>query len=139
MRTIAALALALTALPVAAQANADLAVRTVETPAPQVVDPALIGEWTLLKVEDAGAIGRFGGEVEEMTCDFEADGSAEVHLAVMQDQDLQEHVKTFQFATEGGTIVPDGSQPVRYEVLGGDLLVLHDPMGLVVQLVRVDA
>ena len=138
MRTLAALALVVVALPAAAQASGDDIPEVTANAAPaQTVDPALVGEWRLLKVEAAGDIGRFGGEVERMTCDFEADGSAEVRLAVMQDLDLQEHERTFQFATENGTIVRDGAAPVRYEVLGGDLLVLRDPMGLVVQLVRV--
>ena len=136
MRTVAALALLVVALPAAAQANGDAAPE-VEAASAQTVDPALVGEWTLLKVEENGDIGRFGGEVERMTCEFEADGSAEVHLAVMQDLDLQEHERTFRFATENGTIVRDGAAPVQYEVLGGDLLVLRDPTGLVVQLVRV--
>ena len=136
MRTVAALALLVAALPAAAQANGDAAPEVEAAPA-QAVDPALVGEWTLLKVEANGDIGRFGGEVEQMTCEFEADGSAEVHLAVMQDLDLQEHERTFRFATENGQIVREGGAPVQYEVLGGDLLVLRDPMGLVVQLVRV--
>ena len=136
MRTLAAAVALLVAVPAAAQASGD-AVPPSEAVA-AALDPTLVGEWRLLKVEDAGAIGRFGGEIEAMTCDFDRDGSATVHLQVVQDRDLQEHDRTFRFTTEGGAILRDGMPPVRYEVLGSDLLVLRDPTGLVVQLVRVD-
>ena len=136
MRLLALAAAALVALPAAAQANGDAAGAPAAV-APAPPDPALVGEWRLLKVEDPGAIGRFGGEIEAMTCAFEADGQAEVRLAVMQDRDVHEHDRTFAFTTEDGAIVRDGGPPVRYEVLGGDLLVLRDPAGLVVHLVRV--
>ena len=136
MRTLAAAVALLVAVPTAAQASGDAP----EPAAPEVtapLDPALVGEWRLLMVEEAGAIGRFGGEIEAMTCEFEADGSAEVHVAVMQDRDVHEHERAFQFTTEDGAIVRPGMPPVRYEVHGGDLLVLRDEAGLVVHLVRV--
>ena len=134
MRTLAAVLALLVALPVSAQANADAAPLTESA---VVVDPALVGAWTLIKVQEPGAIARFGGEIEAMSCDFAADGSAEVRLAVLQDREVHEHDRTFAYATEGGEIVGEGAPPVKYEIHGGDLLVLHDATGLVVQLVRV--
>ncbi|MDT0631749.1 hypothetical protein RQM47_05490 [Rubrivirga sp. S365] len=139
MRLLALLALFLTALPASAQAARD---SDSERPATErteaTVDPNLVGEWRLLQVEEAGEIGTFGGEIKGMDCDFEAGGSAHVRLEVMQDLDLQEHAEAFPFETEGGAIVRPGAPPVRYEVLGEDLLVLRDPTGLVVHLVRVE-
>ena len=139
MRTLAALAALVVAAPALAQANGDAAPAP---PAPERaaadVDPALVGEWRLLKVVEAGTIGRFGGEVEGMTCEFDADGSAEVYVAVMQDRELVEQEKAFRYATDDGAIVRAGAEPVRYEVISGDLLVLSDRAGLVVHLVRVD-
>lgn len=134
MRTLAVLAALVVAAPALAQANADAA-PPVERAAS--VDPALVGEWTLIKVQEAGEIGRFGGEIEAMSCEFDADGSAEVELTVLQDRDLHTHDQTFEFDTEDGTIVRSGAPPVQYQVLGKDLLVLRDSAGLVVQLVRV--
>lgn len=138
MRPLVLLAALLAALPASAQAARDSAP---ERPAVErteaAVDPDLVGEWRLLQVEEPGEIGAFGGEVKGMNCDFEADGSAQVRLEVMQDLELQEHAEAFPFETEGGAIVRPGAPPVRYEVLGEDLLVLRDASGLVVHLVRV--
>ncbi len=82
---------------------------------------------------------RYGAEVEEMWASFDADGSAEVRLEVMQDRDLHARTRTFQFRTEGGQILASGAPPVTYEVLGSDLLVLRDPTGMVVELRRMSA
>lgn len=137
MRTLAALVALAIAAPVSAQADATPAAPAPERAAADV-DPELVGEWRLLKVVEPGTIGQFGGEVERMTCEFEADGSAEVYVAVMQDRELVEQEKAFEYATDGGAIVRAGADPVRYEVIAGDLLVLTDGAGLVVHLVRVD-
>ena len=137
MRTLVALAALVVAAPAFAQADATPATPAPERAAPDV-DPALVGEWRLVEVVESGTIGRFGGEVERMTCAFEADGSAEVSVAVMQDRELVEQEKAFTFTTDGGAIVRAGAGPVRYEIIAGDLLVLRDPAGLVVHLVRVD-
>ena len=134
MRTLAVFAALVVALPASAQANADATPPTEQAVA---VDPALVGEWTLLTVEETGDIARFGGEIEAMSCDFEADGSAEVHVTVLQDRNFHKHDRAFEFTTEDGAILRDGSAPVRYAVHGGDLLVLRDTAGLVVHLVRV--
>lgn len=134
-RLLAVLVLALVSLPVSAQDAADAA-SSASTP---VIDAAIVGDWTLMRVQDVGAMERYGAEVEEMWASFDADGSAEVRLEVMQDRDLHARTRTFQFRTEGGQILASGAPPVTYEVLGSDLLVLRDPTGMVVELRRMSA
>lgn len=134
-RLLAVLALALVALPVSAQDAADVTASA----STAAIDAALVGDWTLMRVQDAGAMERYGAEVEDMWASFEADGSAEVRLEVMQDQDRHARTRTFQFRTESGQILASGAPPVTYEVLGSDLLVLRDPTGMVVELRRVSA
>lgn len=128
----AALALVLAAGPAQAQANADAAPLNETT-----VDEAIVGTWTLLRVEDAGAMDRFGAEVEGMDAQFRADGSGEVRVEVLQDRERHERTRAFRFSTEDGQIVSSDGPPVAYEVLGGDLLVLRDAAGLVVELRKV--
>lgn len=134
-RLLAALVLALVALPVSAQEAADVAT-SASTPA---IDGALVGDWTLMRVQNVGAMQRYGAEVEDMWASFGPDGSAEVRVEVMQDRDRHARTRTFQFRTEGGRILASGAPPVNYEVLGTDLLVLRDPTGMVVELRRVSA
>ena len=137
MNRLAALAaLALTfAAPAWAQANADAETQA----AASAIDDALVGNWTLIRVADAGAMDRFGAEVRGMDASFRADGSGEVRVEVMQDRERLDRTRTFRFSTTGGQILSDSGPPVSYEVLGGDLLVLRDATGLVVELRKVGA
>jgi hypothetical protein len=135
MRLLPALVLAVLALPAAAQASSDEAAPVAEVS----IDDALVGDWTLIRVNNAGAMERFGAEVEDMWASFEASGSGEVRVEVTQDQERHERTRTFRFSTRGGQIVSPDGPPVSYEVLGGDLLVLRDNAGLVVELRKVGA
>lgn len=134
-RLLAALALTLAAAPAFAQAAS--------TPPPTVraadVDASIVGVWTLMEVEAAGEMGRYGAEIDSMTCTFRADGEAEVALTVLQDQDLHRKEKSFHFETEDGQILAADAPPVSYEVIGGDLLEIRDATGLVVRLQRTGA
>lgn len=128
LRAVAVAAALLTATPAFAQATASAD-----------VDPALVGDWTLLTVVESGDLGRFGAEIEEMTCAFAADGSARVRLTVEQDDDRTASSRAFQFTTDDGQIEGDEIATMRYEIWGGDLLVLRSADGLEVHLRRMDA
>ena len=122
-------ALLLLAAPAFAQASED-AVRG-------TIDESLVGEWTLVEVGELGEMGEYGADVEGMTCTFTAAGEAAVEISVLQDRDVLDKSKTFDFTTEAGQIVPVGAPAVAYSVYGGDLLELRDASGLVVRLRRV--
>ena len=108
-------------------------------PVSAAIDPALIGEWELLEVEELGAIDDFGAAVDEMNVEFSVDGGAHVMLEIEQDQDTMERERTFRFTTLDGRIVPDQGAPVAYEILGQDDIRLTTPDGLVVHLHRAAA
>ncbi len=133
IRTLAAVALVLAAVPASAQVTAS------GPPAVEAadVDPALLGDWTLMKVEALGEMGRYGAEIQDMECAFEADGTAEVRLSIEQDEDRTNRTRAFQFSTDDGRITSEGMPGMAYQVLGGDLLVLRSADGLVVHLRRV--
>ncbi len=133
IRLLAAAALVLAALPASAQgtATSPAAVQAAD------VDPSLIGDWALMKVEALGEMGRYGAEVRDMECAFTADGTAEVRLTVEQDDDVTDRTRSFQFSTDDGEIESEGMPGVAYQVFGGDLLVLRSDDGLVVHLRRV--
>lgn len=128
IRTLAVLAALLAAPAAFAQATASEAAD---------VDPAIVGDWTLMKVEALGEMGRYGADVQEMWCSFDADGTGEVRLSFEQDQDVMDRARTFQFTTDGGKIESTGAPEISYQVYGGDLLVLRMESGLVVQLRRI--
>ena len=128
-RLLLAAALLLVAAPAFAQANEDAERGT--------VDASLVGEWTLMEVGELGEMGEYGAEIEGMTCSFTASGEAAVEISVLQDRDVLDKSKTFDFTTEAGQIVPVGAPAVTYAVYGGDLLELRDASGLVVRLRRV--
>ena len=109
----------------------------VSSPFSASIDRALVGQWELADVERLGAIEDFGAAVDEMACEFGADGSAHVLLEVEQDQDTMARERTFQFATAEGRIVPDQGPAVAYEILGEDDIRLTTADGLVVHLHRV--
>lgn len=131
LRLIAALALTLAAAPAFAQAAPEPA-----PAAPTEIDARLVGVWTLMEVTDAGEMGRYGAQIDKMTCTFGADGEAEVAVSILQDQDRHQKEKSFQFETEGGQILADDAPPMSYQVIGGDLLELRDGTGLVLRLHR---
>lgn len=140
MRTLA-LAAALLAVPVAAQSTAEVpaapvAPATVEAPG---VDPALIGAWQLDEVVTAGRLGEMDVTVEGMACDFEADGTARVEMAMVQDRDPIRKARQFAFDTEAGQIVVPDDEDVTYRVLDDGRLELETTTGLVVRLVRTGA
>lgn len=133
IRLLAALAFVAVAAPATAQDAAETAAPAVAS----AIDQALVGDWTLLRVNAAGAIARYGAQIEDMRAEFGPNGTAEVRLSVLQDRDVHERTRTFQFRTANGQIVTSGAPSVGYEVLGGDLLVLSGPDGMVVELRRV--
>ena len=111
----------------------------VSSPISTAIDPSLVGQWELATVERLGAIEDFGATVDEMACEFSADGQAHVLLEVEQDQDTMERERTFQFATLEGRIVADQGPAVAYEILGADDIRLTTSDGLVVLLHRTAA
>lgn len=132
IRTVVAFAVLLLAAPTFAQAAST-------PPSIQVadVDPALVGDWSLMKVEALGEMARYGAEIQAMECAFNADGTAEVRLAVEQDEDVTSRTRAFRFTTDDGWIESEGAPGMAYDVFGGDLLVLRSQDGLVVHLRRV--
>ena len=133
IRIAAALALLLLTLPATAQgASAPSGVEVSN------VDPAIVGDWTLMKVVEIGEIGRYGAVVRAMECAFDAGGAAEVRLSIEQDRDVTERTRAFRFTTDQGRIKSKGRPGLTYQVLGGDLLELRSKEGLVVHLRRAD-
>lgn len=140
-RVLAAAAL-LAVLPSAAQAPA------AQTPAPQQtaatpsaaagaeIDPALVGRWTLVEVEDEGQLAAFDAEIQAMACQFGADGEASIGVTVEQDADAYTRERMFRFVTDSGMILADGAGSARYEMLGADELRLTMDDGLIVRLTR---
>ncbi len=102
------------------------------------IDPALVGEWELANVERLGTIEDFGAAVDEMSCEFGADGSAHVMLEIEQDQDTMTRDRTFRFVTLDGRIVADQGPAVSYEVIAENEIRLTTTDGLVVHLRRSD-
>lgn len=136
-----ALAAALLAVPAFAQSTAETPVMPPVAAASEVpdVDPVLIGEWQLDEVVEAGQLGELDVTVEGMTCDFDADGSAEVEMEMVQDLDPIRQARAFSFDTEGGRIVVPDDEDVTYRVLGDGRLELATEGGLVVRLIRAGA
>ena len=132
IRSLAAAALILAYVPASAQGTT-----TAPVVAAPDVDPSLIGDWTLMRVEALGEMGRYGAEIRNMECAFTAEGTAEVRLTIEQDEDVSNRTRSFQFSTDGGEIEGEGMPGVAYKVFGGDLLVLRSTDGLVVHLRRV--
>ncbi len=102
------------------------------------IDPALVGEWELATVERLGTIEDFGAAVDEMACEFGADGEAHVMLEIEQDQDTMSRERTFRFVTLDGRIVADQGPAVAYEVVAENEIRLTTSDGLVVHLRRSD-
>ena len=136
------LALAVAALPAAAQstpAAPEAAPPAADSVEVALFDPLLVGEWTLDEVAEGGFLARMNAEVEAMTCDFDADGTATVAMTVLQDQETTETSSAFDYETEAGQILSDTDDPVRYRILEDGRLELSDSLGLVLRLVRADA
>lgn len=110
----------------------------VSSPFSTAIDPALVGQWELADVERLGAIEDFGAVVDEMNCEFGADGEAHVTLAVEQDRDTMDRERTFRFVTADSRIVADQGPAVAYEILAEDEIRLTTADGLVVRLHRVE-
>lgn len=127
MTRLALAAALLAAAPAFAQATTDV---------PPAVDTRLVGEWSLVEVNDLGEMGRYGAELEGMVCSFSSTGEAEVRIEVLQDSDTHASTKTFEFETADGKIMPEDAPAVSYAVLSKDLLELRDASGLVVRLAR---
>ena len=100
------------------------------------IDPMLVGNWELDRVERLGEIEDFGVAVDEMECEFGADGEAHVALEVVQDLDTHERDRAFHFVTTAGRIVADQGPEVAYEVVSENELRLTTADGLVVMLRR---
>lgn len=122
--------------PTAAQAQQQSPGVPISSPFSASIDESLVGHWELANVERLGAIEDFGAAVDEMECDFSADGTARVLLAVEQDQDTMERERSFHFVTAEGRIVPEQGPAVAYEVLGQDDIRLTTADGLVVLMHR---
>ena len=60
----------------------------------------------------------FGASVDDMECDFGADGQAHVTLAIEQDRDTMDRERSFRFVTADSRIVADRGPMVAYEVMG---------------------
>ena len=121
-----------------AQATLEAPADTLEAePVVDLVDPLLVGIWTLDAVESHGEIGAMGADVEAMRCVFEADGQGHVTMTLMQDLDTIEREREFEFETEAGRIVTDSDdQPVVYQILEDGRLELRHPGGLTLHLER---
>lgn len=135
-RIAAALVLVALAAPAVVQAQAGPPLASTDVVADALaVDDAVVGQWVLVEVEEAGALGRFGARLVEMECVFGRDGAAEVALAVVQDGERYARTRAFRFTTAGTTIVDDrGDEMGTYEPLGTDELRLTMPDGLVARL-----
>ena len=137
IRRLAVLALLATSTPAWAQATS--------TPEPDstalaqgVVDPVLVGEWTLVEVENEGRMAVFGAEIEEMACTFKAEGEGTVEMTVVQDRETIEADRSFKFETVDGRILVNDAEPIGYAVLETGEVRLSMPDGLVVRLRRAD-
>ena len=135
MRTLV-LAAAVLAVPAVAQSDPEAAPPPPATVAPDEVDAALVGEWELEEVAEAGRLGDLGVEVEEMNCEFRAEGTARVEMEMVQDLDPLSHERTFSFETEGGQIMVEGDDPVAYRFLDDGRLEMTTTDGLVIRMVR---
>ena len=140
MRTLVLAAAAL-ALPVAAQSDPEptpplTAADTAAVAVAEDVDAAIVGEWELEEVVEAGHLGEMDVEVEGMTCAFRAEGTARVEMEMVQDLDPLSHERTFAFDTEDGQILVEGDDPVAYRLLSDGRLEMRTTDGLVVRLVR---
>ena len=120
-RLLLAAVLASVALPATAQtATAQHAASGTATQPASAIDPALVGAWELVVVEAEGQMAPFEATVEDMTCEFGADGEASVGLTLDQDADTYTRERTFRFVAADGTIVADGDDRASYEVFGAD-------------------
>lgn len=139
MRTLALAALVL-AVPAAAQttAPAPSPVGPAEAGAPDV-DPQLVGAWALDEVAEGGELGQLGVEIEEMTCDFDADGTGRVEMEMVQDRDPITSERTFEFVTDDGRIVVPNDDDVTYRVLTDGRLEMTTAGGTVLRFVRAGA
>ncbi|MGB3543355.1 lipocalin family protein [Rubrivirga sp.] len=128
----------LVSAPVLAQASIEVVPDSLEAaPAVDLVDPLLVGTWTLDRVEDGGRIGEMGADVEAMTCVFDADGTGHVTMTLMQDLETIEREQTFDFETASGRIITDSDdQPVVYQIMEDGRLELRHPGGLVLHMER---
>ena len=125
-------------VPVKAQTSQQSPGVPISAPFSTAIDPALVGQWELAGVERLGAIEDFGAVVDEMACEFGADGEAHVTLAVEQDRDTMDRERTFRFVTADSRIVADHGPAVAYEILAEDEIRLTTADGLVVRLQRVE-
>lgn len=135
MRTLV-LAAAVLAVPAAAQSDLEPGPPAPVAIVSDEVDAALVGEWQLAEVAEAGRLGDLGVEVEEMICEFGAEGTARVEMEMVQDLDPLSHERTFSFETEGGQIMVEGDDPVAYRFLDDGRLEMTTTDGLVVRMVR---
>lgn len=139
MRTLV-LTAAVLAVPAVAQSDPEPAPPPTTPPATvaeaEDVDAALVGEWKLEEVVEAGRLGEMDVAVEEMTCMFRAEGTARVEMEMVQDLDPLSHERTFSFDTEEGKIMVEGDDPVGYRFLSDGRLEMTTTDGLVVRLVR---
>ena len=132
-------AAALVAVPAAAQSASEPTAPVADSVEVALVDPLVVGSWTLDEVEEGGFLGLMGAEIEAMTCDFAADGTARVAMTIVQDQETRETERTFDFETAGGEIVSEGDDPVGYSVRDDGRLELSTGGGLALVLVRAGA
>ena len=123
------------AAPALAQSSAE-APPPVEQPAEARVDSALVGAWTLDEVSEPGLMAAYGVRVQAMTCQFTADGRAEIVMTAMQDGEAIVRDRAFDFETAGGQIVSEeDGDAVGYRILDDGALELTDD-GMVVRFVR---
>lgn len=100
------------------------------------VDSALVGTWTLDEVTAAGTLDALGVRVEAMTCQFAADGHAEMVMKAVQDGEAIVRDRSFAFETADGQIIQqDGDSAVTYRILDDGSLELIDAE-MVVRFVR---
>ena len=130
---------ALLALPSVAQTAAAQHAGSAPTTAAPAIDPALVGRWELVEVEDHGALDEFDATVDEMACQFGADGSASVGMTLEQDADTYTRERTFRFVAGGGRILAEGADGASYEMVGPDEVRLTMADGFVARLRRADS
>lgn len=109
------------------------------TAAAPAIDPALVGRWVLVEVENEGSLDAFDATVEAMACHFGSDGEASVGMTLEQDDDSYTRERAFRFVTADGQILADGTAGTTYELIGPDNLRLTMADGFVARLRRADS
>lgn len=106
-----------------------------DAPVQEIVDPMLVGDWTLDEVTAGGILAQFGVNVQAMTATFSAAGQAEIVMTAVQDGETLFRERAFSFTTNEGRILEENEDPVDYAILEDGSLVLTDDE-MVIRFVR---